>query len=125
LPHIAQVHAERCQEPAKAHHTQQQRQHHANGMTFHVLLPAHCAFVAVTTATELGVATPSTGGGAGGAGGGAGGAGGFAPTGGAPLDCELPPHPAIRTMDATSAAGNTTRKGRVIDDTFDMRDPPG
>ena len=60
----------------------------------------YCALVAVTTATEVGVATPSMAAGGGGAGGAG---GGELPDGGATAAVELlPPQPLITAKTATS-----------------------
>src|SRR5687768_5691183 len=81
----------------------------------------YCAFVAVTTATDVGVATPSiAAGGGGGGGGGAG--GGESPEGGGTGAVEpLPPHPLVRTTKAMSmSATNNSRALRPSMETFDM-----
>jgi hypothetical protein len=75
--------------------------------------------VAVTTATEVGVATPSMGA----AGGGAGGAGGGElPDGGATdADELLPPQPLSRAKTATNIiAMSSSRPERANKETFDM-----
>ena len=73
------------------------------------------AFVAVTTATEVGVATPSTG-----AGGGT--TGGLSPAGGSgAAEDEPPPHPAVKATNAMSSiAANSSREWRASVETFDM-----
>src|SRR6185436_1452739 len=82
----------------------------------------YCAFVAVTTATEVGVATPSTGGG------GAGGSttGGLFPDGGSGAAAEEPPpHPDVRATNAMSnIAENSSRVYRVSTETFGMSNIP-
>jgi hypothetical protein len=81
------------------------------------------AFVAVTTATEVGVATPSTGAGGGGGGGITGGL--FPPGGSGAAADELPPHPAVSATNAMSnIAANSSREWRVSVETFDMSGVP-
>jgi hypothetical protein len=79
----------------------------------------YCALVAVTTATEAGVATPSTGAGGGGAGGAG---GGELPEGGEPDAGELlPPHPLNTVKIATSIiAARSSRPERTNRKTFDI-----
>jgi hypothetical protein len=76
----------------------------------------YCALVAVTTDTDVGVATPSIAAGGGGVTG-----GGVLPAGGIGAP-ELPPHPAVSITNAMSiAATNKSRAGRASVSTFDMR----
>jgi hypothetical protein len=79
----------------------------------------YCALVAVTTATEVGVATPSMG--AGGGGGGVTG-GGLSPEGGGgDASEELPPHPVLsKTIETRSIATSSSRQRRASAETFDM-----
>src|SRR6185295_11629393 len=75
--------------------------------SFSWVLRCYCALVAVTTATEVGVATPSMAAGAGGAGGGA------LPPGGGVLDEPPPPHADATTTKAMSSiAAKTSRTWR-------------
>ena len=72
-----------------------------------MLLNFYCALVAVTTATEVGVATPSI---AAGGGGGGGTSGGLLPDGGGTEADELPPHPVVDATNATNI--NATSNSR-------------
>jgi hypothetical protein len=89
---------------------------------FHELLRkeiVYCALVAVTTATDVGVATPSMGGG----GGGGGVTGGGLPLegGGTDAAAELPPHPLLKhTIETRSIAMSSSRQWRASVGTFDM-----
>jgi hypothetical protein len=76
----------------------------------------HCALVAVTTATDVGVAMPSTGAGAGGV------TGGLFPEGGSgAAEEDPPPQPEVRTTNAMSnIAMNSSRVCRANTETFGM-----
>jgi hypothetical protein len=80
----------------------------------------YCALVAVTTATDVGVATPSMAAGGGGVTG-----GGFPPDGGgADAAVELPPQPVLKhTIEARSIAMSSSRQRRASAETFDMLQP--
>jgi hypothetical protein len=76
-----------------------------------LLKNVYCALVAVTTATDVGVATPSMGAG-----------GGVLPAGGGTeADELLPPHPVLSTtIETSSIAMSRSRQRRVSVETFDM-----
>ena len=83
-----------------------------------MLREIYCALVAVTTATEEGVATPSIGAGGGGAGGAG---GGELPDGGGADEELLPPHPLSTAKSATSIiAMSSSRPERANMKTFDI-----
>jgi hypothetical protein len=75
---------------------------------FHEMLRkeiVYCALVAVTTATDVGVATPSMGAAGGGVSG-----GGLLPEGGG-ASAELPPHPVLKlTIETRSMATSSSRQ---------------
>jgi hypothetical protein len=81
----------------------------------------YCALVAVTTATDVGVATPTTGAGVGGVTG-----GGVLPEGGGTEAAgELPPHPLLNMTKAMIIiATNSSRPERATVETCNMSAPP-